>query len=1125
MSAAAQETGMLNNDPATAAGAADPAAARTKKWWLRNWRLRYKMAAVLLVPTLAALGVGGVRIYDGLSSQSQMQTIVDQVELAQQTSNLTHELQRERDFAIVLTTANGGSAGTDYANQSKRVDTAVQQVMAFDSQVGGFTPEVRFAFQSAEHRLGSLGALRGTVNSGFTSPQTMIAYNSVIDTLLTINNQVANSAANTDTAQTARAADSLGQAKEQLARQRSILLSAALRDEFLTGQPDEMRAANARYEAAFGEFESAATQEQRALFAERVAGAAIDRTEQMEQSSLIAYDNDQQNQNLGVSPADWGQESGQRTDLVREVESDVLEDLHSDATALADSATWTLIRDSALVALLLIVAFGVATFIARSMLRPLRTLRYNALEIAQKSLPDAINRVTENPGASHQTTVPTVPVYTDEEIGQVARTFDAVHQQALRLAVEQAMLRNNVNDLFVNLARRSQTLVQRQLALIDRLEQDEQDPDQLSSLFELDHLATRMRRNNENLLILGGTDLTRRTMRPVPLTEVLGAAVSEVEQYARVAVVDAPELALQGRVVNDFVHLVAELLENATVFSNPDTEVTVRTAYRRQQLVIEIRDRGVGIDAGEIDEINERLVRPPEIDVAVSRRMGLFVVGQLARRHNIEVELGNNEGLEGGVTATVRLSGDLVVQLTPDGPVPMPDMPRTPQPEERGPGETGTQLGLAAAFGGRAATNGQQPGLDAPTTRAELPSLSGSEPPTSFTSMNQAARDSDSSMPGIASFNGQGFNGHDVNGHEFQDQDDDFGAEPPQYSITTSTGDSFGATSVPRWEDDDRAPHDDGVGAEAWPDIDPGFDGQCGAPSETSSTDLFHSPFEAEKTKNFAPSQPFGSDEDRNGFSGGGLNGSEHDSGSLNGGSLSGSSLNGGGIGAAFGGGHEGAPGNESRPEPASESWESENASVRGTSGPDTPGFDGGSTAYADDEPRESWDMDDAPTQRLPIYEAVLSQWFRESDVEDSTAAADPKPADPAAAAPSTPSSPASEPVVDEVPRTTTPDPGWGQADVGWKAAEALLQTPEVQETTAAGLPKRVPKTNLVPGSAAPRTPQTPRRKPAAPRSADAVRGRMANFQQGVHKGRHAKSEPVSTELPRSNPSRPEEQE
>ncbi len=170
--------------------------------------------------------------------------------------------------------------------------------------------------------------------------------------------------------------------------------------------------------------------------------------------------------------------------------------------------------------------------------------------------------------------------------------------------------------------------------------------------------------------------------------------------------------------------------------------------------------------------------------------------------------------------------------------------------------------------------------------------------------------------------------------------------------------------------------------------------------------------------------------------------------------------------------------------------------------------------------------MDDAPTQRLPIYEAVLSQWFRESDVEDSTpAAADPKPAEPETAAPSTPSSSEPEPVVDEVPRTTTPDPGWGQADVGWKAAEALLQTHEVQETTAAGLPKRVPKTNLVPGSAAPRSPQTPRRKPAAPRSADAVRGRMANFQQGVHRGRHAKAEPVSTELPRSNPSRPEEQE
>ncbi|MDA3648280.1 nitrate- and nitrite sensing domain-containing protein [Saccharopolyspora indica] len=1048
---------MLNNDPDTGADA-PPGATRTKKWWLRNWRLRYKMAAVLLVPTLAALAVGGIRVYDGLTTQTRLSTIVEQVELAQQAADLTHELQRERDFAVVFTTvkgtAGGPKASEDYAAQSRKVDEAVTKLTGFEGRVGEFSPEVRDSYESAMHRVSSLGALRGTINANFTSPQTLVVYNSVVDNLLQINRTVATAAVNTQVSQTARASEALGRAKEQLAQQRSILLSAALRDRFLTGQTEAMRAADARFEAAYSEFLNSANPEQQALYAARVAGAAVDTTEQIEQTALITAERDQA-ASLGVQAQEWGGAAGERTDLVRSVEESVLADFHEDATGLADSAWWALIRDSALLALLLIVAFGVAAYIARSMLRPLRTLRYSALEIAQQSLPDAISRVNENPSTASQVTVPPVPVHTSEEIGQVARTFDTVNQQALRLASEQALLRNNINDLFVNLARRSQTLVQRQLSLIDRLEQDEQDPDQLSSLFELDHLATRMRRNNENLLILGGTDLTRRMMRPVPLNEVLGAAVSEVEQYARIAVVDTLDLAIQGRVVNDFVHLVAELLENATVFSNPDTEVTVRAAYRRQELVIEIRDRGVGIDAEEIDDINERLTRPPEIDVAVSRRMGLFVVGQLSRRHDIRVELQNNDGLEGGATATVRLSGEFVVQITPDGPMPMPDVPRGGRGDERRDslGETGTHLGLAAAFGGRS----DRP-VDQPTERAPLPQLS-LDQPTAFTPEPEP---------------------------EPEELDTELST---QYSVTLSSGDSFGATDVPQWEDE-RAPAADDVRAEEWPS-DELPDGQCGVPE--TPADLFHSPFEAEKTAKFTPSE-FPAEPAEPAHNGSALNGA---------------------IPAAVD--PERAADNGTRHDAFPDTFAREGSPVQGTPGP--------SPAFADDEPKgDSWDMDDAPTQRLPIYEAVLSQWFRESDGDDSPLGAEAKPTPPA---PSPVAEPIAEPVpepVAEVPRTTVPDPGWGGGDDGWKAAEALLQSPEVQETTAAGLPKRVPKTNLLPGSVTPRSTQAPRRKPAAPRSADAVRGRMANFQQGVKRGRHSKAEPVSTE-PRSNPSRPEEQE
>ena len=164
-----------------------------------------------------------------------------------------------------------------------------------------------------------------------------------------------------------------------------------------------------------------------------------------------------------------------------------------------------------------------------------------------------------------------VPVHTREEVGEVARAFDAVHAQAVRLAAEQATLQNTVNSMFVNLSRRSQSLVDRQLQLIEELESNEQDPDQLASLFRLDHLATRMRRNSENLLVLAGTDLAKRTTHHVPVVDVLQAAVSEVEQYERVTVEHPPAVAVVGRAANDLQHLLSELLDNATSFSPPET--------------------------------------------------------------------------------------------------------------------------------------------------------------------------------------------------------------------------------------------------------------------------------------------------------------------------------------------------------------------------------------------------------------------------------------------------------------------------------------------------------------------------------------------------------------------------
>jgi hypothetical protein len=234
------------------------------------------------------------------------------------------------------------------------------------------------------------------------------------------------------------------------------------------------------------------------------------------------------------------------------------------------------------------------------------------------------------------------------------------------VAVEQAALRRSIGDMILNLARRSQSLIDRQLELIDELERDAED-EALEQLFRLDHLATRMRRNAENLIVLsGGADAARRLTQPVPLVDVVRAAMSEVEDYQRVELLPIDEVSLTGRAVADVVHLLAELIENATSFSPPGTKVQIATQQAANGYVLEIEDRGLGMSDEELIDANQRLANPPAIDFAVSRVLGLYVVGRLARRHAISVQL--RHSWYGGVTALAMLPAALTTG--PGLPVP-----------------------------------------------------------------------------------------------------------------------------------------------------------------------------------------------------------------------------------------------------------------------------------------------------------------------------------------------------------------------------------------------------------------------------------------------------------------------
>ena len=314
--------------------------------------------------------------------------------------------------------------------------------------------------------------------------------------------------------------------------------------------------------------------------------------------------------------------------------------------------------DAVIVIVVVLVALWVMLVVARSIVEPLRRLQDGALEVTNV-LPDAVRRISETDGEGVPLDVKPIGVDSSDEIGVVARAFDEVSGEALRLAANEAALRGNVGAIYMNLSRRSQSLVERQISLIDDLEQGEQDAERLANLFKMDHLATRMRRNSENLLVLAGHELLSRGNQPAPLVDVIRAAVSEIEEYERVSLDVQRGIMVTGPAVNDVVHAVAELAENATSLSSADTEVKISGhVLSSGGALIDITDRGVGMSAQEMANANWQLDNPPLIDVDVSRRMGLFVVGKLAERHGIRVRL--RPAPTGGVTALVWLPDELI---------------------------------------------------------------------------------------------------------------------------------------------------------------------------------------------------------------------------------------------------------------------------------------------------------------------------------------------------------------------------------------------------------------------------------------------------------------------------------
>jgi signal transduction histidine kinase len=308
----------------------------------------------------------------------------------------------------------------------------------------------------------------------------------------------------------------------------------------------------------------------------------------------------------------------------------------------------------------IIVSIGMSLYVGRRVIRQLRGLRESATTIATQKLPTVMRQLREGEAVDLSEYGPASNVATGDEIEQVQQAINMVQQSAMQAAVDEARLRRGISDVFRNLAGRSQSLLHRQLTLLDGMERRATEPGELEDLFRLDHLTTRMRRHAEGLIILSGETPARGWRQPVPLIDVLRAAVAEVEDYTRIRVFSRTRSAVAGHAVADVIHLVAELAENATVFSPPNTPVRIQGDVVGRGIAIEIEDRGLGISADRLAELNVDLASPRQFDLSDSDRLGLFITGQLARRHGINVSL--QPSVYGGTTAIVLLPTDLIIE-------------------------------------------------------------------------------------------------------------------------------------------------------------------------------------------------------------------------------------------------------------------------------------------------------------------------------------------------------------------------------------------------------------------------------------------------------------------------------
>lgn len=614
----------------------------SQTWSFAEWPLRAKLAAALIFPVLLAFVLGGLRVRTEFDQARQFSSAAESTLLLRPVIEYNLAVQR-----LAASTAPGGEgiegAAAAYDKASAKVTAALQTASVSDTVATQTKNALRLGkgVRSAVSQTGSQSVVidrSASTASLVSSVVGDLGLNDVasVKTLVALQDTIA--------AQRAMTGQQLNLAnKDDASGAQNAVKLVGAEASFVARLKDEAGAPN--------------SSDVRQLINENYA-----RSVYLQGGSLGT---DQ----LGVVGDGYKRSNTAYASMVNRQLSGLESTLRAETGSHRAGALFNI----GLVIGSLVLALAIVLALLRSLLVPLRAVRRGALEIARHKLPEAVRRIRD--GEDPPPFEP-IPVHTSEEMGQLARAVDDLHQQALSLAGDQARLRVQVSHMFETLSRRSTSLIDQQLTLIEHLERDEEDPQRLQSLFRLDHLAARMRRNSDSLLVLAGTSTRRGGSRSISVSDAIRAAVSEVEEYQRIDIGETSDDQVLAAVGSDLIHMVAEIVDNALSYSPPTTRVAIRGARTSDGgLLVEVQDNGLGMPASELAALNERLANGGDVTTDTARRMGLFVVGTLAKRHGIGVRLRLNTNVDrSGTTVSVHLPAALLADSgnasSPAGAVP-----------------------------------------------------------------------------------------------------------------------------------------------------------------------------------------------------------------------------------------------------------------------------------------------------------------------------------------------------------------------------------------------------------------------------------------------------------------------